>query len=123
MPWQGVLMKETTMKTTRKVPTRFEPETKFELKPAASAPLRAAHEDRFESLKNKLLIERIEAAFEPSFQSHLQLAANEAAALAWITPYPLLVFPALFEEKAETACERADRQAAIRERSRELLAI
>jgi len=28
---------------------------------------------------------------------------NEAAALAWITPYPALVFPGLFEEKAEAA--------------------
>jgi hypothetical protein len=34
---------------------------------------------------------------------------------------PLLVFPALFEEKAETALLQAARQQSIRERSRVLL--
>jgi hypothetical protein len=33
----------------------------------------------------------------------------------------LLVFPALFEEKAEAALLRAERQEQIRQRSRELL--
>ena len=50
-------------------------------------------------------------------------AANEAAALAWITAYPLLVFPALFDEKADMAISRAERQEEIRERSRELLCV
>jgi hypothetical protein len=40
-------------------------------------------------------------------------AANEAAAIAWNTLFPLLVFPALFEEKAEAALHQARRQARI----------
>jgi hypothetical protein len=54
--------------------------------------------------------------------ARLRRAANDAAALAWTTNVPLLVFPALFEEKAQLAFRQAARQECIRERSRELLA-
>jgi len=111
------------MKENRKVPTRFEPDIKFELKPAVAAAFRAAQESRFENLKRQLLIERIEENFDPQMNSYLRRAANEAAALAWITAYPLLVFPALFDEKADMAISRAERQEEIRERSRELLCV
>jgi hypothetical protein len=43
--------------------------------------------------------------------------------LAWVTRYPLLVFPALFDEQAEAALLRAERQEQVRQRSRELLAV
>ena len=49
-------------------------------------------------------------------------AANEAAALAWVTSHPLLLFPALFEEKARITRRQFERQIAVRARSRELLA-
>jgi hypothetical protein len=111
------------MKTKRTVPTRFEPEIRFELRPIPPAPFRAVQENRFENLKNKLLVERIEDSFDPELNSYFRRAANEAAALAWVTPYPLLVFPALFEEKADAAIARVERQQVIRERSRELLAV
>jgi hypothetical protein len=58
----------------------------------------------------------------PELNPPLRRAANDAAALAWDTLYPLLVFPVLFEEKIEAALRHATRQACIRERSRELLA-
>jgi len=107
-----------------RIPTRFEPDTRFDLKPApAAAPLRVAQENRFENLKNRLLIDRIEDTYDPEFSAYLRRAANDAAALAWITPYPLLVFPALFDEKADIAIARAERQQVIREVSRELLAV
>ena len=48
-------------------------------------------------------------------------AANEAAALAWDTRFPLLVFPGLFEEKAANAVRQVQRQLNIRSRSRQLL--
>ena len=105
----------------RRVLTRFEPETGFEVKPAPPAPFRRVQENRLERLKNELLVERLEAA--PEVNSDLRRAANEAAALAWVTAYPLLVFPALFEEKAELALARAVRQEEVRERSRELLMV
>jgi len=107
----------------RRVPTRFGPETRFELKPVPAAPFRAIQENRFERLKNVLLDERLEELLQPTFNSYVRNAANEAAALAWVTPYPLLVFPALFEEKADSAVKLAEKQEDVLERSRELLAV
>lgn len=86
-----------------KVKTRFGPETRFNITPVPAAPFRTALEDRFESLKNRLLLERLKELADSALNSRLRHAANEAAALAWVTPYPLLVFPALFEEKTEAA--------------------
>ena len=106
----------------RRVPTKFGPETGFEVKPNPPAPFRAMEESELERLKAQLLTERLKECREAQLLSYLRRAANEAAALAWVTQYPLLVFPALFEEKAETALLRAERQEQIRQRSRELLA-
>ena len=108
--------------TNRKVPTRFGPETRFEVKPAPPAPFRALQETELERLKDRLLREQLDDAAEPELNARLRRAANEAAALAWVTAVPLLVFPTLFAEKARTATLQAERQFHIRERSRELLA-
>jgi hypothetical protein len=51
----------------------------------------------------------------------LRRAANEAAALAWFTPFPLLFFPALLEEKARAALRQGARQRCVRNRSETLL--
>ena len=107
----------------RRVPTEFGPETRFEVEPTPAAPFRAVQENYFERLKSRLLAERLEQTWEPEVNSQLRRAANEAAALAWVTPYPLLVFPTLFEEKAEAAARFAERQAQVLQRSRELLAV
>jgi hypothetical protein len=107
----------------RKLPTRFGPETGFELEVRPPAPFRAAHERKFEGLKEQLLEERLDETFGEGLGEELRRAANEAAALAWVTAYPLLVFPALFEEKADAVTVRAERQHLIRQRSRELLAL
>lgn len=106
----------------RRVPTEFGPETRFEVQPAPPAPFRAAHESEFEHLKNGLLRQRLEALWKPELSVPVRRAANEAAALAWVTPYPLLVFPVLFEEKAAEALRAEFRQLQIRQRSRELFA-
>ncbi len=106
----------------RRVPTRFGPETRFEVRPNRPAPFRAREEAELERLKERLLAERVEEREEPRFESYLRGAASEAAALAWVSRYPLLVFPALFDEKANAALLRAERQELIRQRSRELLA-
>ena len=103
----------------RRVPTEFGPENGFELRPSPPAPFRNVQENRLEQLKKELLFERL--GDTPRLNSYLRRAANEAAALAWVTPYPLLVFPALFEEKANLALAQAVRQEQVRERSRELL--
>ena len=107
----------------RKLTAEFGPETRFTVEPVAAAPFRAVEENRFETLRLRLLAERLDEAWEPEANSLVRRAANEAAALAWLTPYPLLVFPVLFEEKADAASLVAERQQEVRQRSRELLAL
>ena len=102
------------------VPTRFGPETRFELRPAPPAPFRATQETEFERLKNQLLAEQLVEAPAPGLSPALRRAANEAAALAWVTQFPLLVFPVLFAEKTVAAVHQAQRQARIY--NRELIA-
>ena len=109
-------------KYTTKVPAEFGPETRFELRPTPSAPFRATRETDFERLKTRLLAEQLAGA-TPELNVPLRRAANEAAALAWVTFYPLLVFPVLFEEQTRAALRQAERQARIFESSRELLAV
>jgi hypothetical protein len=106
----------------QRIPTEFGPETRFELAPTV-VPFRVVKTNRFEQLKGQLLAERLEEIWEPATSSQIRRAANEAAALAWVTPYPLLVFPVLFEEKAQSAMEFSRRQKQIRRRSRTLLSL
>src|SRR5690349_14702437 len=110
-------------KHENRVPTRFGPETRFEVRPGSPAPFRAVLETEFERLKSRLLARQLAEAPAPEFNPPLRRAANEAAALAWATVYPLLVFPVLFEEKIEAALRHAKHQARILESSRELLAV
>jgi hypothetical protein len=109
--------------TPRRVPTRFGPETRFEVRPEPPAPFRAEQETELERLKARLLQKKLYVAPEPGFTSYVRRAANEAAALAWVTQYPLLVFPGLFEEKAEAALAQAARQESVRARSRDLMIV
>src|SRR5262249_43361683 len=99
----------------KRVPTRFGPETRFEVKPVPPAPFRAVQETELELLKNRLLVGLLNEVNEPRVNVYLRRAANEAAALAWVTPYPLLTFPGLLEEKVENALLYADRQESVRE--------
>ena len=107
----------------RRVPAEFGPEVGFEVKPEAAGPFRLTIEDRFEALKARLLEERLSGADKPAWHAQVRGAANEAAALAWVTRYPLLVFPALFAEKAERAVRVAERQERILERSQEMMLV
>ena len=110
-------------KNLNKVPTRFDQETRFELRPTPPAPFRALQETELERLKNRLLAAQLARATEPEFNAPLRHAANEAAALAWVTFYPLLVFPVLFDEKTRAALCHAKRQARIFASSHELLTV
>ena len=102
--------------------TRFGRERGFEVRPGPPALFRARQEAELERLKARLLSERLEALGNPRIDGTLSRAANEAAALAWATRYPLLLFPVLFEEKAKRALLRVERQEQVRQRSRELQA-
>ena len=97
--------------------TRFGPETRFEIGPIAPVPFRGALENDLEALKARLLREELARAQEPALNPLLRRAANEAASLAWFTPFPLLMFPLLLEEKAEIARQQEARQRQIRRRS------
>ena|SRR5436190_3585274 len=106
-----------------RIAARFEPETRFEAKPEPAAPFRALQETEFERLKLQLLEERLAEQTNPELNAYLRRAANEAASLAWVTAYPLLVLPALFEEKANAASAQAQRQERVRHRSLQLLTV
>ena len=90
--------------TRSRVNPEFAPETKFE---TGAVPFRASLENDFERLKNQMLARQLDELERPDLNTVIRRAANEAAALAWITFYPLLVFPALFEEKAAAALRHA----------------
>ena len=101
----------------RRVPTQFAPEVQFEVTPESPAPFRARQDAGLERLKRQLLQDRMERTWDSRHRGALFRAADDAAALAWATPYPLLVFPVLFEEKAGTAERQALHQKQVRARS------
>ncbi len=115
-------MKATTMKTRCETNiSRFKPQTRFAARPLRTRQLGGIQRARFHQLQERLLRERQAQIAALDVHSHLLTAAHEAAALAWVTPFPLLVFPVLFHEKAEAALVRAERQQDVRERSKGIM--
>ena len=111
------------MKTTRtKLLTRFEPETRFDMPPVPAAPFRGTRETELEQFKSRLLRAALNEAPDADYYAPLRRAANEAAGVAWLTPFPLLFLPALFEEKASAARRQFERAQSVRSRSRRILA-
>lgn len=106
-----------------KRPAGLRPAAAIEVNPGPAARFRTLQESEFERLKTALMREKLKELWEPEFDATLKRVANEAAAVAWVTAYPLLVFPGLFEEKAEAAMAHALRQDWVFQRSRELLAV
>lgn len=106
------------------VPTEFGPNTRFALPVTTTAPTyRSTVENELERLKERLLATELARTTTLNTNVLLRRAANDAVALVWLTPFPLLLLPALFEEKARLARLAASRQALIRDRSSELLAL
>jgi|SRR5580658_4050142 hypothetical protein len=100
------------MKTKRfDLRAEFGAETRFELRPTP---------DAFARLKDKLLALRLAEA-GVKWETALQGAASEAAALAWTTTIPSLVFPMLFEEKVAAAISKDKLQTSIWRKSRDLI--
>ncbi len=77
----------------------------------------APTEAELERLKSQQLRVALATVATPALVPDLRRAANEAAALAWLEPFPLLVFPTLFQEKAQAAQRRVYRQNLIRART------
>jgi hypothetical protein len=105
---------------SKRVETRFGPAARFEIEPIAPVPIRGTAENELEQLKARLLPQLLAPVAEPGQNRALRRAANEAASLAWFTPFPLLFFPTLLEEKALTAKRQQARQREIRRRSQGL---
>lgn len=104
--------------TNRQVPARFARDVRFDVK---TTPFRAEQTGELEQLKNRLLKQLLDEAPDADQVLLLRRAANEAAALAWITRFPLLLFPELLQEKIRAARRQCERQARVRQRSRKLL--
>jgi len=102
----------------KRLPTRFAPETRFEV---PALPFRAVQATELEQLKARLLRQLLAEVTDPAQNILLRRAANEAAAIVWLTTCPLLLFPELLQEKARAARAQGGRQARIRRRSEDLL--
>lgn len=112
-----VALKKVTMKKNyQPVPTRFAPETRFEVKPVPTVPFRGTQETELERLKAELLKQHLNETTDAPTNARWRRAANDAATLAWLTPFPLLFFPALLEEKARQAERQAAHQLAVLKR-------
>jgi hypothetical protein len=112
----GPSNRQLSMSAKRQLPTKFRKETRFDVCPIISAPFRGPVESRLEHLKHTLLQPVLRGTRNPELHSKLTWAAQEAASLAWLTPFPLLVFPGLFEEKLTGARKYWLKQQKIRGR-------
>ena len=88
----------------------------FETCPLLPSPRRGQLEQQLEQLKQQLLVPVLNSFESAALVQELRWVANEAAALAWFSVCPVLVLPALMEEKLRTALTRWERQEQIRQR-------
>jgi hypothetical protein len=85
--------------------------------PISAVPARGRTETDLECLKDRVLQRLLTETSDMRFHVPVQRAVSDAATLAWLTPYPLLLFPVLAAEKAHAAIQRVARQREIRQRS------
>ena len=92
------------------------PEECFEPNPFLQALRRGTFEAQLEQLKEQLLKPMLASVEHTALVKELCWVANEAAAMAWASACPILVLPALLEEKIRSARSRWERQRAIWQR-------
>lgn len=102
------------------LPVQYGEETRFGVE-ARPAPFRATLETEVDLLRARLVQTYLSEFAEPEFNRLLRQAANEAVAIAYTSAYPLLLLPALLEEKARQARRQVARQNLIRSRSEHLM--
>ncbi len=111
------------MKTNRvQLRTRFEPVTRFNVTPCPPVPFRGTQETELEQFKNRLLRDALNETTDAELYAPLRRAAAEAVTAAWMTPFPVLFLPVLFEEKIGAARRQFAKAKNIRDRSRRILA-
>jgi|SRR5690349_1045011 len=82
--------------------------------PMLTAPRRGVTEEKLEQFKQQLLGPILATVECTVLIKELRAVANEAAALAWYTVCPVLVLPALLEEKTRLAIRHWERQQQLR---------
>jgi hypothetical protein len=105
----------------QEVPTRFRTETRFVLEPKFAPLTHDAAHAAFEDLKTSVLQPVLTKTLDLTLRRQLHLAANEAAAAAWTTPFPLLFLPALLEEKASEVHRYVARQQEVEEATQDFI--
>jgi hypothetical protein len=113
--------KRHNMNTKTNLPTKFARNTRFAVNPVTTVPFRPNQDTELEQLKARLLRQLLAGDVTADVNVRLRRAANEAAAIAWLEPYPLLVFPTLLDEKARVAQRQIAKQRKVYQRSRRLL--
>ena len=100
---------------------QFEPNIEFELalQPGTVSP--ESVRIRFQELQNRLLEETLGQTPNPILRENMHGVANEAAALAWTTQFPLLIMPVLFHEKARSVRLQLEKQHRVSMRSQQLV--
>ena len=113
--------KQIANRRRRLLRAEFASDVKFELAPVPGTVSPEAVRIRFQELQSRLVEENLSETRNPSVRGGIRQAANEAAALSWTTPYPLLVMPALFAEKAREIRLRLGKQQGVLMRSESLV--
>ena len=80
------------------------------------APVRGVVEGQLERLKQRLLSPILESVSSTDLVKEISWAANEAAALAWLTVRPVLVLPTLLDEKVHETLKKWEKQQDVRRR-------
>jgi len=88
--------------------------TRFPEPEDVEPPGREAENLALAELKDRLLREALTHDSGEPLARLVRLAAVEAEAQAWLTSFPLLFFPELFEEKTRTAQSYVARQKSLR---------
>ena len=70
----------------------------------------------FVQLQRRLTQNRLRAVDDVREAVQIRRAADEASTLSWRTGFPMLTYPALFEEKSAEAVERTKRQPTMTQR-------
>ena len=102
------------MNTDRNMNSKRSANAKEIRTPLRTTPMRGLVETELEQLKNRLVAALLDARSRVGMHAQIVQAANEAAALAWLTPYPLLLLPVLLEEKVRAALQKWQKQEQIR---------
>ncbi len=97
----------------------FDPDLRFELAPVPEALGRTAVSKKFDLLQERLTKLALAAAQDQETVERIQLAARDAAALAWANGFPLLLFPELFGESLGAAESRSQHQKQVLARTKQ----